>query len=87
MTDIKRHMKQVQLKDAQENFDHIFEDVLMSGEPIQILQETGSAILVSEEVWRGMTETLHLLSIPGVRETIRSGMREPIAHTKTELDW
>ena len=87
MTDIKRHMKQVELKDAQENFDHIFEDVLMSGEPIQILQETGSAILVSEEVWRGMTETLHLLSIPGVRETIRSGMREPIAHTKTELDW
>ena len=80
-------MKQVQLKDAQENFDQIFEDVLMTGEPVQILKETGSAILVSEEVWRGMTETLHLVSIPGVRETIRSGMREPIADTKTGLDW
>ena len=80
-------MKQVQLKDAKENFERIFEDVLVSGEPVEILKETGNAILVSEEVWRGMTETLNLVSIPGVRETVRSGMREPIANTKTGLDW
>ena len=87
MTDARHHMKQVQLKDVQENFEQIFEDVLVSGEPVEILKETGSAILVSEEVWRGMTETLNLVSIPGVRETVRSGMREPIANTKTCLDW
>jgi PHD/YefM family antitoxin component YafN of YafNO toxin-antitoxin module len=87
MTDIKHHMKQVQLKDVQENFEQIFEDVLVSGEPVEILKETGSAILVSEEVWRGMVETLNLVSIPGVRETVHSGMREPIANTKTGLGW
>ena len=87
MTDIKHHMKQVQLKDVQENFEQIFEDVLVSGEPVEILKETGSAILVSEEVWRGMVETLNLVSIPGVRETVHSGMREPIANTKTVLGW
>ena len=47
----------------------------------------GNAILISEEVWRGITETLNLFFIPGMRETVRSGMREPIAGTATELDW
>jgi len=61
--------------------------VLVSGEPVEILKETGNAILVSEEVWRGMTETLNLVSIPGMRGSIRTGMHEPIANTKTGLDW
>ena len=87
MTDVKHHMKQVQLKDAQENFEQVLDDVLVSGEPVGILKENGNAILVSEEVWHGMTETLNLVSISCVRETIRAGMREPIAHTKTSLDW
>lgn len=87
MTDVKHHTKQVQLKDVQENFEQIFEDVLVSGEPVEILEETGNATLVSEDVWRGMTETVKLVSIPGVRETVRSGLREPIANTKTGLDW
>ena len=87
MTDARRSMKQVQLKDVQENFGQIFEDVLMSGDPVKILKETGHAVLVSDEVWRGMMETLNLVPIPGVRETIRSGMREPIANTTTGLDW
>ena len=80
-------MKQVQLKDAQENFVQNFQDVLMSGEPVEILKETGNAILVSEEVWRGMTATMNLMSSPGMRESIRSGMREPITDITTGLDW
>ena len=87
MTDVKRQMKQFKLKDVQENFEQIFEDVLVSDEPVEILKETGNAILVSEEVWRGMIETLNLMSVPGMRESIRTGMREPIAHTTTDLDW
>ena len=87
MTDALRNMKQVQLKDVQENFEQIFEDLLVSGEPVEILKETGNAILVSDEVWRGMTETLNLVSIPGMRASIRSGMRKPIADTATGLYW
>ena len=85
MTDARHSIKQIQLKDVQVNFEQIFEDVLVSGEPVLIQKETGNAILVSEEVWRGMIETLNLLSTPGIRETIRSGMREPIANTKTRI--
>ena len=87
MTDVRHDMKQVQLKDLQTNFEQIFGDVLVIGEPIKILKDTGNAILVSEEIWRGMIETLNLASIPGRRESIRSGMRETITDTKTALDW
>ena len=87
MTDARHSMKQVHLKDVQETFEQIFEDVLVSGEPVEILKETGNAILVSEEVWRGMIETLSLMSVPGMRESIRTGMREPFADTKTGLGW
>ena len=87
MTDARHSMKQVQLKDVQENFEQVLDDVLVSGEPVEILKETGNAILVSEDVWRGMAETLNLLSIPGVQKSICSGMRVPITDTKIGLDW
>jgi PHD/YefM family antitoxin component YafN of YafNO toxin-antitoxin module len=80
-------MKQIQLNDVQENFEQVLDDVLVSGEPVEIQKETGNAILVSEEVWRGMVETLNLVSIPGMQKTIHSGMRIPITDTKTALDW
>jgi len=87
MTDGMSIMKQVQLEDVQENFEQIFEDVLVSGGPVKIFRDTGNAILVSEEVWRGMTATMNLMSSPGMRESIRSGIRENIADTATDLDW
>ena len=51
------------------------------------MKDTGNAVLVSEGIWRGITETLNLLSIPGVRESVRCGIPEPIADTETGLDW
>ena len=87
MTDARHSMKQVKLKDVQENFEQVLDDLLLSDEPVEILKETENAILVSEEVWRGMTETLNLMSVPGMQKTIRSGMRIPITDTKTALDW
>jgi len=87
MTDARDSIKQIQLEDVQENFEQIFEDVLVSGGPVKILRDTGNAILASEEVWRGMTATMNLMSSPGMRESIRSGMREPITDVTTGLDW
>ena len=87
MTDARDSIKQVQLEDVQENFEQIFEDVLVSGKPTRILKDTGNVILVSEEVWRGMTATMNLMSSPGMRESMRSGIRENIADTATDLDW
>ena len=87
MTDAWHEIKQLKLEDVEANFEQVLDDVLVSGGPIKIVKDTGNAILVSEEVWRGLTETLSLVAIPGLRESIRSGMREPIADTAKGLDW
>ena len=87
MTELAHNMKRINFKDAKANFGQVFEDVLLRGEPVQIMKDTGNAILVSEEIWRGMMETLNLVSISGMRESICSGMGEPITDTKIGLDW
>ena len=87
MTDAWHETKQLKLEDVEANFEQVLDDVLVSGGPIKIVKEAGNAILISEEVWRGLTETLSLMAIPGMRDSIRSGMRQPIADTATGLDW
>ena len=48
----------------------MFVDVLLSGEPVKITTNTGKVVLVSEEDWNGLEETLKLFSIPGMRESL-----------------
>jgi prevent-host-death family protein len=56
-------------------------------QPIVITGKRGNAVLVSEEDWNSISETLHLLSVPGMRESIKEGMNEPITECSKELDW
>jgi len=58
-----------------------------SHEPIVITGKRSNAILVSEEDWNAISETLFLLSIPGMRESIKEGMAQDVATCQTELDW
>jgi PHD/YefM family antitoxin component YafN of YafNO toxin-antitoxin module len=44
-------------------------------------------VLVSSEDWSAIQETLHLLSVPGMRESIKEGMAEPLDECTSELDW
>ena len=57
------------------------------GEPIQITGKRGNAILLSEEDWRAIRETLYLVSIPGMRESIIKGMKEPLDKTVSKITW
>ncbi len=58
-----------------------------SHEPIVITSKKGNAILLSEDDWRSIQETMYLLNIPGMRESIRDGLSTPIEDCKEELDW
>ena len=58
-----------------------------SHEPIQITGMRNNAVLISEEDWRSIQETLYLLSIPKMRESIRKGLRTPLKECRKELDW
>jgi antitoxin YefM len=58
-----------------------------SHDPIQITGKRTNAVLISEEDWRAIQETLYLLSIPGMRESIRKGLKTPIKKTSRVLHW
>jgi len=64
--------------DARRQLYKLLDDVADSHEPIQITGKRGSAVLMAEEDWRAVQETLYLLSIPGLRESIREGLATPI---------
>jgi hypothetical protein len=56
-------------------------------EPIIIAGRNSSAVLVSEDVWRSIEETLYLNSIPGMKDSIISGMQEKIEDCSGEIEW
>ena len=58
-----------------------------SHEPILITGKRSDAVLVAVEDWQAIQETLHLLSVPGMRESIQAGMAERLADSAKELDW
>lgn len=58
-----------------------------SHEPVQITGKRASAVLISEDDWRAIQETLHLVSIPGMRESIRRGLKTPVGKCSEKLRW
>lgn len=56
-------------------------------EPILITGKRANAILLSESDWRAVQETLYLLSIPGMRKSIRQGLRTPVGKCSPTLRW
>ncbi len=65
----------------------LLDEVSESHEPVQITGKRGNAVLVGEDDWRAVQETLHLLSIPGMRESIREGMATPIDELDEKPGW
>ena len=73
--------------EARANLYRLIDQAAESHEPILIAGKRTSAVLVSEEDWQAIQETMHLLSIPGMRKSIRDGMSEPLSKSTKELDW
>ena len=73
--------------EARKRLYSLLDDVAASHEPIEITGKRSNAVLVSEDDWRAVQETLHLLSIPGMRESILEGMAAPVEELGDKLDW
>ena len=73
--------------EARAKLYRLIDETASSHEPIIIKGKRGSAVLISEDDWRSIQETLHLLSVPGMRESIREGLATPIEECTSELDW
>jgi len=65
----------------------LLDDVAESHEPLQIAGKRHSAVLIAEEDWRAVQETLYLTSTPGMRDSILKGLRTPVEKCAKELDW
>jgi len=72
---------------VKERLDSILDEVQNTYEPMIITGENNSAVLISQEVWRSIEETLYLSSIPGMKDSIIDGMNEKIENCTTALEW
>lgn len=73
--------------EARANLYRLMDQAAQSHNPIFISGKRSNAVLVSEEDWSAIQETLFLLSVPGMRESIKSGMAESIDACAADLDW
>jgi len=80
-------MKTITATEARKRFYSLLGEAAESHEPIQITGKKGSGILVSEENRPAIQETLHLLSIPGMRESIIEGLNTPGEECEDEAGW
>ncbi len=73
--------------EARANLYRLMDQTAESHQPITIAGKRNNAVLVSAEDWSAIQETLYLLSIPNMRESIKEGMNESIEGCVTELNW
>lgn len=72
---------------ARERLYKLLDKAAESHEPIHITGKRHNAILIAEDDWRAIQETLYLLSIPGMRESIRKGLKTPLKKCSKRLKW
>jgi prevent-host-death family protein len=72
---------------ARSKLYRLIDEAASSHEPIVITGKRGSAVLISEDDWRSIQETLFLLNVPGMRQSIRKGLATPIDKCTEKLNW
>lgn len=77
----------ITVSEARANLYRLLDEVAESHKPALITGKRSNGILISEDDWNSIQETLYLLSIPDMRESIKEGMETPIEDCSEELDW
>ncbi|MEK6732837.1 MAG: type II toxin-antitoxin system Phd/YefM family antitoxin [Candidatus Omnitrophota bacterium] len=72
---------------ARSNLYRLVDKTAHSHDPVQITGKRNNAVLIGEDDWRAIQETLYLLSIPGMRESIRKGLKTPVKECSKKLEW
>lgn len=80
-------MATITATEARSKLFRLIDETAESHQPVHISGKRNSAVLVSEEDWSAMQETLYLMSIPGMREAIRKGLDTPLGKTSKILKW
>ena len=80
-------MATITATEARKDLYRLVDQVQETHEPIQITGKRGNAVLVGEDDWRAVQETLFLLSIPGMRDSIVEGIATPADELEDEPGW
>jgi antitoxin YefM len=80
-------MKTLTATQARKELYRLLDEASETHEPIQITGKRTNAVLISEDDWRSIQETLYLSSIPGMQESIIEGLQTHVEETDEELDW
>ena len=73
--------------EAVSRLHNLIDEAAKTHRPIMITGKRTNAVLLAEEDWNAINETLYLVSIPGMRESIRDGMESSLEDCDRELDW
>ncbi len=80
-------MSTLNATDARSKLYALIDETAETHKPITITGKRGNAVLLSEEDWNAINETLYLVSMPGMRESIREGMETDLNQCSEHLDW
>ncbi|MBZ0112135.1 MAG: type II toxin-antitoxin system Phd/YefM family antitoxin [Thermoanaerobaculia bacterium] len=80
-------MKNITATEARKSLYKLIDRVAVTSEPVQITGKRENAVLVSESDWRALQETVFLLSIPGMGQSIREGLETNLEDCVEELGW
>ena len=73
--------------EARTKLYRLIDETSLTHEPVVITGKRGNAVLISEDDWRAIQETMFLLNISGMRESIHEGLATPIEDCKEEIEW
>ncbi len=80
-------MTMISITNARTNLYRLVDEAVQTHKPVVIAGKRGNAVLLAEEDWNSINETLYLLSIPGMRESIVDGINTNLEECDQELDW
>ena len=80
-------MNTLSASEARANLYRLIDQTVESHQPIIISGKRNNAVLLSAEDWSAIQETLYLLAVPGMRDSIKAGMVEPLVESSKELEW
>ena len=80
-------MESISATEAHSRLYRLIDETAQAHKPVLITGERNNVVLISEEDWNAVQETLYLLSIPEMRESIHEGLATPIEECEKELEW
>ena len=80
-------MNALSASEARANLYRLMDETASSHKPVLISGKRNNAVLIGADDWSAIQETLHLLSVPGMRESIKAGMAEPLGKSAKALKW